>query len=594
MNFISRRDFLKLTAKGAGAAVVSFGLMGCIENSDDSSDDSNISISFDHGIASGDPLANAIILWTRITPSADSEISVSWQIATDQNFNNLVGTGNTTTNSTRDYTVKVDAIGLQSGTIYYYRFICNGKTSAIGKTKTLAQGSVNSVKLAVLSCANYPAGYFHVYNLAAQQDNLDAVLHLGDYIYEYARGEYASDNAKALNREVLPATELISLNDYRTRYAQYKSDPNLQLLHEKVPFISVWDDHEIANDTWQNNAENHNENEGSFEDRKLAALQAYFEWLPIRPWTEGNYQEIYRQFTFGDLVDLYMLDTRVLAREKQLDYADYFEPSTNIFDEASFNTDLYETERTMLGAEQLQWLDDQVTASTSQWQVLGQQVLMGEMKLPAAIPFRLLSPTEYAELGYLAVLAGRAQAGDTTLTESELTYLAANQDKLTTQVLAQLALPTLPYNLDAWDGYATERDKVLDIFNRASKNLVVVAGDTHNAWANDLSNSEGTVVGVEFATSSITSPGLEDYLAITDDALASTEAGILSLVDGLKYVNLKDRGFLTLTFTQDKVESQWHFVDSILTPQYNELTTRQAIASSNINSPGLIFETTPV
>ncbi|WP_417696299.1 alkaline phosphatase D family protein [Psychromonas sp.] len=584
---ISRRDFLILTARGAGAAVVSYGLMGCATDEDD---EVVSSVSFNHGIASGDPLANSIILWTRITPDTDAELTVSWEVSKDQTFTELVSTGNSTTSTSKDYTIKVDVVGLEADTTYYYRFISHGVTSTIGTTKTISNGSPNSVKLAVMSCANYPAGYFNVYNLAAQQEDLDAVLHLGDYIYEYARDEYASENAEALDREVLPATELFSLSDYRTRYAQYHSDPDLQLLHSKVPFITVWDDHEIADDTWQDGAGNHNDGEGSFEERKLAALQAYFEWLPIRPWSEGNNEEIYRHFAFGDLVDLYMLDTRVLARDQQLDYADYFDGSI-FFDEETFNQDLYETERNMLGTEQLQWLEDSVTVNTGRWQLLGQQVLMGEMKLPGAIALNTMSTSDYEELGGLALLAARIEANDPSLTTAEQTYYAENADKLTTEVLSQLSFPTLPYNLDAWDGYATERDKVLDIFNNNNKNLVVVAGDTHNAWANNLSNADGTIVGVEFAVSSISSPGLEYYLGINDTVVEATEDGFVSLVDGLEYVNVKDRGFLTLTFTQDKVESEWHFVDTILSDQYQELTDRSTVASSLANNPTLVLAT---
>ena len=582
---ISRRNFLILTAKGAGAAVVSYGLMGCATDDNDDTQTNN-SISFNHGIASGDPLTDAIILWTRLTPSSVGEVTVSWEIALDQAFTQLVSTGNTTTNAARDYTVKVDAIGLSASTTYYYRFISNGRTSSIGTTKTLPDGSPESVKLAVLSCANYPAGFFNVYNLAAQQDDLDAILHLGDYIYEYGRGEYGSDNAETLDRQVLPATELFSLSDYRTRYAQYHSDPDLQLLHSKVPFITVWDDHEVADDTWNDGAGNHNEGEGNFQDRKLSALQAYFEWLPIRPWSEGHYAEIYRQFSFGDLVDLYMLDTRVLAREKQLDYADYFDGSV-LFDEKTFNQDLYETERTMLGTEQLQWLKDSVSVNNGRWQLLGQQVLMGAMKLPGAVALNAMSTTDYTELGTLALLAGRIKAGDSSITFDEQTYYEANADKLTADALSLLSFPELPYNLDAWDGYATERDKILSIFNDASKNLVVVAGDTHNAWANELSNSDHKIVGVEFATASISSPGLEYYLNISDDAIESTEDGFVSLIEGLKYSNAKNRGFLTLTFTQEKVESQWHYVDTILSSEYTELTDRLKVATSKADQPGL-------
>jgi len=583
---ISRRDFLILSAKGAGAAVISHGLMGCGSSNSDSAD---IAVSFAHGVASGDPLTDAIILWTRITPESDSEFTVSWEISSDEAFSTLISTGNTTTNTDSDYTVKVDAIGLNAGTTYYYRFTCNNTTSSIGKTKTLVDGSPSSVKLAVMSCANYPTGHFNVYHLVAQQNDLDAVIHLGDYIYEYARGEYGSDNAEQLDRQVLPATELFSLSDYRTRYAQYRTDTNLQLLHMSVPFITVWDDHEVANDTWRDGAENHNDDEGSFETRKLAALQAYFEWLPIRPWSEGNYEEIYRSFAFGDLVDLHMLDTRVLARDEQLAFTSYFNSETNEFNEAEYNADLYDSERTMLGGEQLQWLEDKVIASTGRWQVLGQQVLMGEMKLPGAVALNVMTTADYVELGTLAALASRYTAGDTSLTTDEVNYVIANSNKLTSEVITQLSLPYLPYNLDAWDGYAGERDKILDIFNSASKNLVVLAGDTHNAWASELSNTDGEIVGCELATSSVTSPGLEYYLGLTDETATSTEAGLISLIDGLKYANLTDRGFLMVTFTKEEAQAEWHFVDTILSSEYGELNARQTSAIVSNDNSGLTF-----
>jgi len=588
---ISRRDFLILSAKGAGAAVISYGLMGCV-NEDDDSQNTEVSVQFAHGVASGDPLSDAIILWTRVSPALDGELTVSWEIAEDEAFDTLIGSGNTTTNTEKDYTVKVDAIGLSAGTTYYYRFICNGITSTTGKTKTLVDGSPSAVKLAVMSCANYPTGHFNVYNLVAQQEDLDAVLHLGDYIYEYARGEYGSDNAEELDRQFLPATELLSLSDYRTRYAQYRSDENLQLLHQRVPFITVWDDHEVANDTWREGAENHSEDEGSFEDRKLAALQAYFEWLPIRPWREGNYEEIYRSFAFGDLVDLHMLDTRVLARDEQLAFSDYFDSTTNTFDQQAYNDALYDSERTMLGSEQLQWLEDKITNSTGRWQVLGQQVLMAEMTLPGAIALGVMTTEDYVELGTLAVLAARYAADNESLSEDELTTLTNNADKLTDEVQAQLALPALPYNLDAWDGYAGERDKILDIFNNAAKDFIVLAGDTHNAWASELTDNDGNNIGCELATSSVTSPGLEYYLGLTDETALATEAGLVSLIDTLKYTNLTDRGFLTVTFTQQETQATWHFVDTILSTQYTELTSRQQSASIAYGAAALVLNET--
>lgn len=579
----SRRDFLAMSAKGVGAAVVSYGLMGC--SSSDKDETLIIDGQFLHGVASGDPTHSAIILWTRVTPDVDGDVTVSWEIATDESFSDLVGNGETVTNAERDYTVKVDAIGLDSGTHYYYRFKCAETYSDSGLTKTLPEGAVASVKLAVMSCANYPAGHFNVYQLASQIESLDAVIHLGDYIYEYGRDGYASENAAALGREVLPAGELLTLEDYRTRYGQYRSDVSLSGLHAKVPFITVWDDHEVANDTWSDGAENHNEGEGNFEERKAAALQAYFEWLPIRPWSEGNHEEIYRSFSFGDLVDLHMLDTRLLARDKQLDYADYTDAATGSIDSARFLADVTSSERTMLGTEQLQWLQANLLTSSGKWQVLGQQVLMGSMMLPAAIATQQLSVYQYAELGALAQLAARAAAQDPSLTAQEYSYLIANQHKLTPEVMALLQLPSIPYNLDAWDGYAYEREVILATAKAAGANLVVIAGDTHNAWANELSDSHGDVVGVEFATSSVSSPGLEYYLGIEAEQQSVTEAGIVALVEGLKYTNLRDRGFMLLTFDQTQVRSEWHYVDTLMSTEFSEAQDKHFAAITMLGEP---------
>lgn len=575
---VTRRDFLAMSAKGIGAAVISYGLMGC----SDSDDDKSVPAQFLHGVASGDPAQDAVILWTRVTPDSAGDVKVSWQVASDAAFSQLVTTGEMVTNANRDYTVKIDARGLRAGQTYFYRFMTGGKTSEVGKTRTLPEGDVSSVKLAVMSCANFPAGYFNVYELAAAQDDLDAVVHLGDYIYEYARGGYASEHAAELGREVLPANELLTLSDYRTRYGQYHTDASLQKLHAKVPFITVWDDHEVANDTWRDGAENHNEGEGDFAVRKEAALQAYFEWLPIRPWREGNHEEIYRSFSYGNLVDLHMLDTRVLARDKQLDYADYMDASTGAFDGERFRADVTSTSRTMLGLTQLLWLQGTLLQATGTWQVLGQQILMGKMSLPAAIATQQMSIPQYAMLGALAKLAARAAANDPTLTAAELQYLQANQALLTPEVIALLQLPSIPYNLDAWDGYAYEREVILGTAKSKNHNLVVIAGDTHNAWANELKDVNGDTVGVEFATSSVSSPGLEYYLNLPAEQIPATEAAIVDLVPDLKYTNLKDRGFMTLTFTKEAVRSDWHYVSTILAKEFEESSSRSYSAMTKV------------
>lgn len=583
MTKLTRRDFIKASAAGFGSVVISSSLLGC---SSDTAQPEPLPyrVQFLHGVASGDPTADAIILWTRLSADATT-VPVQWQLAEDKYFTRVIRSGDTTTSALSDYTVKIDVRDLNAGTEYYYRFRAGTVTSATGRTKTLPAAGVSAVKLAVFSCSNYPAGYFHVYAKAAEITELDAVIHLGDYIYEYGENGYASENAAALNRQSLPTTEILSLADYRARYAQYRSDVALQRLHATAPFIAVWDDHEISNDTWRDGAENHQPDEGDFTARKLAALKAYFEWMPIRPVAANDELTIYRQFEFGDLVNLLMLDTRVIGRDQQLSYASYTDPVSGQLDSARFSADLSQANRTLLGSDQLQWLLDKLQQSDARWQLLGQQVLMGRMLLPAAIATQQLSISDFAELAGLAQLAARAQAGDPTLTADQLAYLQANQARLTPEVIALLQLPPIPYNLDAWDGYPAERERILSAVSSAGKKLLVLAGDTHNAWANHLDLADGTPVGVELATSSVTSPGLEQYIGIADRvAAAATEAGLVQLVPGLQYSNVYDRGFMLLNITRDTMRCDWIYIDSILSDTAALLPDRQQSASVNWQS----------
>lgn len=563
MTKLTRRAFLKASAMGMGAVVVSTGLAGCVFDSDDKR-----STEFTHGVASGDPLADGVVLWTRVVPNKEFEkaVSVAWEVATDSGFENLIHSGTAEARNAHDFTVKVDVRGLTSGQTYYYRFRTSDSQSPVGKTLTLPEGSVDSVRLAVVSCANYPAGYFNVYREISKRDDLDAVVHLGDYIYEYSSeaGSYAAADAAALGR-TFPAdndVELITLKDYRRRYDIYRSDADLQALHEKVPFIVVWDDHEVANDAWQNGAENHNADEGDYGTRKLEALQAYFEWMPIRPVFEGNDEAIFRTFRFGDLVDLHMLDTRHMGRDEPLNYLDYFS-SDGSLNQAQFIADVGSQSRTLLGAEQLLWLQSSMGYSTAKWQVLGQQILMGRMNLPAellvAIATENFAGLQQA-LGELAQLKGRKLAGDPTLSAAELARIET----------------AAPYNLDAWDGYQYEREVVLGTAKQLNKNLVVLAGDTHNAWANNLKDFNGDQIGVEFATSSVSSPGLEEYLQLQADQVAGAEQGIGLLADDLDYLNLNQRGYMMVTFTTDEARADWYFVDTIKARDYAIDATRSA------------------
>jgi alkaline phosphatase D len=562
MKRFTRRDFLRASAASLGTLAISTGLSGCFLNDDDDGGNTTpvINATFTHGVASGDPLTDRVIIWTRAVPvdSSTTSVPVIWEVASDSTFGTLLHNGQTQTTADQDFTVKVDIQNLSAGQTLYYRFRAGSATSMTGMTRTLPEGSVDKVVLAVFSCSNYPAGYFHAFREAALRDDLDAVVHLGDYIYEYGNGEYATEDAEALGRTFAAGNEgeLFTLVDYRARYALYRSDEDMQALHSRVPFITVWDDHEIANDAFKNGAENHNADEGDFTARKLVALQAYFEWLPIRPVAEDNQEEIYRRFQFGDLLTLHMLDTRLIGREEQLNYLDYLDPLSGAFNTSAFVAAAGDPNRTLLGAEQLAWLQAGLAASTTTWDALGQQVLMGRMNLPAEMLGQLLNPTPaaLAMFAELATLKARLLAGDPTLTAEERARIET----------------VLPYNLDAWDGYAVERETVLETSAALDRNLVVLAGDTHNSWANDLKTLGGTAVGVEFAGTSVSSPGLEEYLSLPDDeaVIQQTELGLTLLVDNLHYANISQRGYMTVTFTPTEARADWYHVSTVKSRSY--------------------------
>ena len=318
---------------------------------------------FRHGVASGDPLSDRAILWTRVTPKAPAgSQTVSWLVARDPKLAQVVARGEAQTGAARDFTVKLDATGLQPATTYYYRFESMGERSTIGRTRTLPVSGVSRLRLGVVSCSNLPQGYFNAYACLATRADLDAILHLGDYLYEYANDEYG-DGTK-YGRIPTPDKEMVALQDYRERHAQYKADPDSQEIHRQHPFIVTWDDHEFTNNTWSGGAQNHHAAEGEWAMRRAAAVQAYFEWMPIREDAQTLQSRIYRTFRFGNIATLVMLDTRLIGRDEQKPREDI---TTNEL-----------ASRQLLGAEQEGWLAEQLVTSArnqSRWNLLGQQVM---------------------------------------------------------------------------------------------------------------------------------------------------------------------------------------------------------------------------
>ncbi|HEB88099.1 MAG TPA: alkaline phosphatase [Deltaproteobacteria bacterium] len=366
---IDRRRFLKASALqavlvGTGSGMAGMGIVGCASHPGAAGVEPGTN-PFRHGVASGDPLADRVVLWTRVSPDRNrmrEPIEVGWWVSRDRLGSDVVASGRTRARPERDYTVKIDAGGLEPASDYYYGFESPTGSSPTGRTRTLPVGPVDHVRLAFASCANYPQGFFNAYSCIANRDDLDVVLHLGDYLYEYGNGEYG--DGTPLGRIPDPIHEAIDLEDYRRRHATYKSDPDLQAAHARFPWITVWDDHESADNAYKNGAENHDADEGDWSTRKLAAILAYHEWMPIRELPTG----LFRSFRFGDLVDLVMLDTRLHGRDAQPPSGD---------DAAARDPD-----RTLLGDDQTSWLLDRLSESNRDgviWRVIGQQVVVAPL-----------------------------------------------------------------------------------------------------------------------------------------------------------------------------------------------------------------------
>lgn len=485
---------------------------------------------FTHSVASGEPHADNVLLWTRYV--SDSETTLDWQVSENAEFTSTVSEGQVTASPTHDFCAKAIAGGLTPNRWYFFRFMTpDGTASATGRTRTLPQGPAHKFRIAVFSCANFGFGYFNAYAHAAEANDVDLAVHLGDYIYEYGGGTYPSAGQRHPDRTLEPANEIVALADYRLRYATYRADTDLQRLHQVLPMIAIWDDHETANDSWKGGAQNHqSETEGDWEVRKAIAKRVYREWMPVS-------DEPYAAYDVGDLATLFRIDTRIEGREEQFSVAKLIEgkdnpqamvAALNAFRDGEF----VDPDRQMLGVAQETWLNEGLAASTARgatWQILVQQVLMGKLSSPPAL---------------LELLGGNVPE--------------FVRQRLLASTLASQA--GLPLNMDAWDGYPAARDRVFKGALDAGANLLVLAGDTHNGWAFDLSH-EGEKVGVEFGVSSVSSPGFETYLAmVPPDQMADL---VVEANDELKWADTSQRGYMTVELTPTRATTEYRFVAGI-------------------------------
>lgn len=486
---------------------------------------------FTHGVASGEPSRDSVLLWTRFVGSGDTNLVAEYARAAD--FSDGTVFGEVQARAERDFTAKIVATGLQPNQWYFYRFIApDGRVSQVGRTRTLPDDSIEKFNLGVVSCSNMPFGYFNAYAHAAQNADLDLMIHMGDYLYEYPVGTYPSKEQALAGRNIQPATEMIQLADYRLRYAAYRSDPDLQRLHQVLPMISMWDDHEYANDAYKDGAENHDASEGDWAARKRVAEQVYREWMPVSDRKPG--EPLWSEYQIGNLATLFMTESRVGGRDKPVNLAAALNGQSDVQAALeAFRDDVWQDpSRQMLGELQEAWLASAMRkskASGTKWQVWGQQCVMGELKLPQQAVNWVADDAPAFAKARVAVGALAAKTG-------------------------------LPINFDAWDGYPQARERMLSAAQEAEADLIVLSGDSHNGWAFNLQTTNGNA-GVEFGGHSVTSPGLETYLSGARPDVAAT--ALRETNDQLHWTDTSNRGYMTVSLTPDMATSTWHFLDSI-------------------------------
>ncbi|MEX0977048.1 MAG: alkaline phosphatase D family protein [Woeseia sp.] len=534
---MQRRSFLQTLVSSVAFLAAGFGRRIASAESDLAKD------VFACGVASGDPTADAVVLWTRIATPGNSTLSkdLRWQVATDAAMTDVVAAGMARTDESRDFTVKVDATGLPSGRTVYYRFDVDGHFSPVGRTRTLPTGDLRLAKFAVVSCSNHPAGYFHAYREIAQQDDIDAVLHLGDYIYEYGMGGYATDRAGALGRIPDPATECLTLTDYRRRHAQYKQDADSRAMLAAHPLIAVWDDHETANDAWRDGAQNHQPDEGKWTARRDAAMQAWFEWMPIRNNRRNERRRrgvtpIFRDFRYGNLASVVMLDTRLYGRDAQANVSE-------TVSEETVTEAMRDAKRRMLGSRQERWLRQRLQASgDTVWQIIGQQVMVANMRSPDLEPVVNLDGPSYFSREALETVVARSKGNP-------------------------------PGFLDTWDGYPHAREDLLQDLSQYARNPVLLSGDLHTALAAELIPAGAEKpVAVEFMTTSVSSPGIAAYLP--EKSPDSLRDATLEQNPGIRFLDIHHRGWLCLTVTPQRCTGAWHFLSTVHDRDYHSELAR--------------------
>ena len=477
---------------------------------------------FTHNVASGEPGADSVLLWTRYVGATGGPSKVRVEISESRDFAKVAGGGEMVTGPWRDHTVKITVDGLAPGRWHWFRFIApDGSLSPVGRTKTLPVGKAARFNIAIFSCSNLGFGEFNAFGHAAARDDIDMTLHMGDYIYEYSRGAY--DGGAEFAKRMFPTGEILTLADYRMRYASYRVDPQLQALHAAFPMIPNTDDHEGTNDMWEGGAQNHQPDEGDWTNRKNAAMQVWREWLPVgeQPW---------KAYEIGELATYYRTDTRAVGRSKPYSHSDFMRAADPAKAFAEFRDGAWQdAAMTMMGTEQESWLYRAFARDKAQWSVVGSGTNMGYNFTPAnaldwVAPDATARTRDYARTGIAAAKAG------------------------------------LPHNLDNWGGYPKARSRLLSAAQRTNADLIVVTGDSHNGWAYDLAEG-GKPAGVEFGGHSVTSPGFEQATKGVDQAMIAR--GMTAEQRELRWVDTSNRGYMHMSLTPQAATNEWVFMDTI-------------------------------
>ncbi|MGF7156314.1 alkaline phosphatase D family protein [Novosphingobium gossypii] len=554
---VSRRALLAGIAGGVAMAVLPIGAIAAAA----------VNPVFRHGVAAGDPDASSVVLWTRVTAPAPA--TVEWELSDSPAFTRILKSGTVATDAARDFTVKALATGLRAGGTFFYRFRLGKAVSPVGRARTLPTGRVDTLGIALASCSNYAFGYFNAYDAIAHDPAIDFVLHTGDYIYEYGgKDGWGEDIARTIGREHAPAHEIVTLSDYRTRHAQYKTDAGSLAMHAQHTLLACWDDHESANNPWTGGAQNHQpDTEGDWATRRAASIQAYYEWMPVREpeWLEvkgRSRAQFWRAYSFGDLALLHTLETRHTARAQQIEYIDHAHEIVDAASAERFKRDVLGAPNRPLIAPELEAdLEAALARSVQQgqpWRVIGCPMIIGRLNVP-----------DMVALGVLPDPAPRLAA---VKSKEELAKIAADP----AVSFAWRGRFNLPDYTDAWGGYPWARERFYDLSRRAGAgDLVFLSGDSHSFWTNDLADAQGRPAGIEFGTAGISSPG--DFISsgFDPDMSRRLDKVYAEHIPEVVWTDNMHQGYVRMEFGRHAGTATFVAVSTLLSREYTTQVIRR-------------------